>query len=166
MKFCKSVSVSVFVMAMSNLTYASPVERVFSCPAVSQIKEMCDAQGGCAYEAIAANGQKWRGENPMGAKGDVAGFSFTQAYIRNDGAREKYVACDYESNVKGADSSSGVRMALFYDVRLNAVPTGNSWKDEQQPSNGLVLSRCPEYSPSSGSSPLACTFKISKIIRP
>jgi Protein of unknown function (DUF3757) len=159
MKLCKYLSVSIFAVAISNFSYASPVGQTLSCPSVAQIKEMCDHKGGCFYEAIAANGQKWRGENPMGSKGGVATFAFNEAYIRNDGTKEKYIACDYFGNTP----ASGARMALFYDVRMNAAPIGNSWKNEEQPSpnKGLVLARCPEYSPSPNSSPVACTFKIS-----
>ncbi|MFL9906705.1 hypothetical protein [Paraburkholderia sp. RL17-337-BIB-A] len=78
MKLCKYLSVSIFAVAISNFSYASPVGQTLSCPSVAQIKEMCDHKGGCFYEAIAANGQKWRGENPMGSKGGVATFAFNE----------------------------------------------------------------------------------------
>lgn len=96
----------------------------------------------------------------MGSKGEVTTFAFNEAYIRNDGTKEKYVACDYE----GTTAMSGTRMSLFYDVRMNAMATGTSWKDEKQapPNEELILPRCPEYKPSPGSNPSVCTFELSK----
>lgn len=113
-----------------------------ACPAIGEIKQDASEHGGFTYNAAAANGMQWVGENPVADAGDLGKMVFKEAYIVKS---KNFVACDYVGS-----ELEGVRMAL--KTSAPATPAGSAWVDQKQ-TDGTLLPRC------AGVAPGECKFK-------
>ena len=113
-----------------------------ACPAISAIEQKASEHGGFTYNAAAANGMQWVGENPVADAGDLGKVAFKEAYIVRS---KNFVACDYVG-----PELEGVRVAL--KTSAPAKPAGSAWVDQKQ-TDGTLLPRC------AGVAPGECKFK-------